>query len=400
MLIHHSAEEYGYAAQKAATWATNKMNELVAEGQQKAIVTLERVQKEQPKDFIIPASELNFYAKNKQLMAFFGKDDKKNQAATPDFNFHKHALIQLGERCDMPNPRKVLDWLSSEEDIGDLAHILNRKYQTMKDSKSQTPRFLVRSVSPGSVGTDAREIRGFLSDRFKRLDSAPIVEAFIKAMQEWKAIPLEGRAFDTKFYLKIVLPFVLEPVPNEVMLWGAILKNSDYGDGRLELSGFVHRLRCTNLLISDDSFAKVHLGSRLSEELELSQKTYELETQYVVSAVGDVMKTIFNPDKVKGSMEAIQLLAKTNIDAEATLKAIRQKSKLTKAEAEEVAKLYSSAEIELLPPGQNAWRLSNAIALLAQNTELVAPERQLELEELAGEVAGMRKSVAVKQGDE
>jgi hypothetical protein len=373
MLIHHSAEEYGAAAKRAADWATNKLVAIIDSGRQKAIDTIQTVQRMQPKDYVVPAQGLKFNVEEGQLKAHFGKNGEAKH-----FHFHNHALEQVGERCDMPNPRRMMEWLQEgEHGAKDLAQVLNHKYSQLPNDK----RFLVRAVND-------TEIRGFLSDRFRRLDSAPIVESFIQRVTTHGAVPIEGRALDTKFFLKVVLPYVLEPLPGEVMLWGAILKNSDFGDGKLEISGFVHRLRCTNLAMGEDGFAKIHLGGKLDDNIEFSQRTYELDTATTASAVQDVVDAVFEPVNVKKRMEVIQVLAKENTDADAVIKALRTKSKLNKTEAEEVAKLFSSADIEMLPPGQNTWRLSNAISLLAQNVE---PGRQLELEELAGEVAGLRK---------
>lgn len=373
MLIHHNAEEYGAAAKRAADWATEKLQGIIAAGRNKAIATIQTVQKMQPKDYVVPARGFCFDVVEGKLTAAFGKDEGRKQ-----FHFHNHAIEQIGERCDMPNPRRVMDWLQEgEHGAKDLAQVLNHKYSQLPQDK----RFLVRAVND-------TEIRGFLSDRFRRLDSAPIVESFIERVSAHGAVPTEGRALDTKFFLKVVLPYVLEPLPGEVMLWGALLKNSDFGDGKLEISGFVHRLRCTNLAMGEDGFAKIHLGGKLDDNIEFSQRTYELDTATTASAVKDVVDAVFEPVNVRRRMEVIQTLAKENTDADAVLKGLRTKSKLNKTEAEEVAKLFSSADIEMLPPGQNTWRLSNAISLLAQSVE---PSRQLELEELAGEVAGLRK---------
>jgi len=372
MLIHHTAEDYGSAAQKAADWAVKKLDRIIAEGKNRAISTIGEVQNNQPKDYLVPSSTLRFMANNNALEARWGSSEQ--------FKIHPHALEQVGERCGMPNPKKVMNWIMDDDSgvgASELAEILNRKFTSQKDK-----RFLVRSVN-------GQEVRGFLSDRYRRLDSAPLVESFIARAIEHGALPIEGKALDTKFYLKVVLPHILEPLPGEVMLWGVQLKNSDFGDGKLDVSGFIYRLRCTNLLMGENGFSKVHLGGRLDENLEFSERTYELDTKTMASAVMDVVDSVLEPSNVKKSVEAIQCLAKKETDSDAVLKVLRNKSKLTKGEAEEVAKIFNSAEIEKLPPGQNAWRLSNAIALLSQQCE---PRRQLELEEVAGEVAGLRKA--------
>jgi hypothetical protein len=373
MLIHHTAEDYGVAAQKAADWATKKLNKIIAEGKEKAISTIEEVQNNQPRDYLVPSSAIGFTVNKNRLEA--------NWPPSRQFKIHPYALEQIGERCGMPNPKKVMNWIMDDDSgvgASELAGILNRKFADQKYK-----RFLVRCAND-------HEVRGFLSDRYRRLDSAPLVESFVKRAAEHGALPIEGKALDTKFYLKVVLPHILEPIPGEVMLWGAQLKNSDFGDGKLDVSGFVYRLRCTNLLMGEDGFSKVHLGGRLDENMEFSERTYKLDTKTMASAVVDVVDSVLEPSNVKKNIKTIQLLAETNTDSDAVLKVLRTKSKLTKGEAEEAAKIFNSAEIEKLPPGQNAWRLSNAIALLSQQSE---PARQLELEKVAGEVAGLRKAV-------
>jgi hypothetical protein len=376
MLVHHGAEDYGAAAERAADWATQRLEQIVARGRESAINTIDIVRKMQPKDYVVPSPQIQFQRAEDEpnrVRMKLGGDSRL-------FGVHPYALEQVGERCDMPSPKRTMDWLvNGENGTEDLVQVLNHKYSNggMREKK-----FLVRAVND-------TEVRGFLSDRFRRLDSAPIVESFIDRTLNHGAVPLEGKALDTKFYLKVALPHVLEPIPGEVMLWGIILKNSDFGDGKLEVSGFAIRLRCTNLAMGEDSFSKVHLGGRLSENIEFSQRTYALDTETTVSAVKDIVDSVFEPSNVKKRMDIIKHLAEDNIDADAVLKGLNTKSRLTKAESEEIAKIFGSAEIEMLPQGQNAWRLSNAISLLAQKAE---PTRQLELEEVAGEVAGLRKA--------
>ena len=371
MLMHHSPEEYGAAAARAADWATNKLEKIIQSGREQAIKTIQEVRDNQPKDHVVGHAALDFKTDGKSLNVMFPG------VAAPQ-SFHPHALVQLAERIDMPNAKKTTEWLSDPEIIEDFADIITKKYR-----KQEGKKYLVRSVN--------QQVRGFLSDRFRRLDSAPIVESFIQTITDLGALPIKGRALDTKFYLKVVLPHILEPLPGEVMLFGAQLKNSDYGDGKLDVSGFIHRLRCTNLLMTEDGFSKVHLGRRLDENIEFSQETYELDTKTMASAVRDVVRNVLAPEYVKDKVAYIKAIAEEKVDADAVIEGLRKKSKINKDEAGQLKELFSSAEVELLPPGQNQWRLSNAISLLAQRVE---PERELELEALAGDVAGLQTARA------
>ena len=233
------------------------------------------------------------------------------------------------------------------------------------------------------------QVRGFLSDRYRRLNSGPIVKGLMESVAEYGAMPIKAQYMDTKFYLKFLLPHILEPIPNEVMLFGLNFRTSDFGDGKLEISGFIHRLRCTNLMMTEDGFSQVHLGGRLSDNISYSDRTYELDTQTVASATKDIVRNVFAPEYVKAKMEQIKEAHEKEVDADVVIEALRKKSRLTKEEAGEVKKLFTSADVQMLPPGQSQLRLANTLSLFAQQTE---PDRELELEKLAGEVAGVHKA--------
>jgi hypothetical protein len=365
--MHHSAEDYGVAAANAAEWARKKMEKIISKGQDSAVQTIKSVRDNVPKDRLVGHAALDFGTDGNRLNVKLG-------GSTP-LPFHKHAMIQVADRAGMPNPKRTVEWLSDPEILTDFASIMNKKY-----SQQAGKKYFTREVNG--------ELRGFLSNRFKPMDSGPIIESFIGKCNEYGAVPIRGRALDTKFYLKFMLPFVMEPIPGEVMLFGAQLKNSDFGDGKLDISGFIHRLFCTNLMMTDDGFSRVHLGRRLTDEVEFSHETYAHDTATIASAVGDVVKAVFAPENVKTKMTRIKAINEEKVDADAVIEGLR-KGKITKAEAEEVKDIFKSADVELLPPGNSAWRLSNAISLLAQKSE---PERELELEAVAGDVIGFQKA--------
>jgi len=366
--MHHSREEYGIAAAKAADWAVEKMEGIIQNGQDRLQQTIETIQKTQPQDTWVGSAALDFGADERGFGVSFAGHDSRLQ-------FHPHALLQLTERAGMPSGRKMIDWLNSEpEGPKWLADIMNIKYPRQEKKK-----YLVRTVGD--------QVRGFLSNRYMPLQSPPIVKSFMEQVGGHGGLPIKAEAFDTKFYIKTILPHVFEPLPGEVMLFGLSLRNSDFGDGKLEVAGFIHRLRCTNLMMTEDGFSRVHLGSVLGENVELSRKTIELQTEAACSATKDIVNNTFAPTFVRQKMDRIKDLAEENVDADNVIEALRKASKLTKDEAKEVKKLVSSAEVEMLPAGQNMLRVVNAISLFGQQCD---PERELELEILAGEAAGLK----------
>ena len=86
-------------------------------------------------------------------------------------------------------------------------------------------------------------------------------------------------------------------------------------------------------------------------------------------------------------MKIIQALAETKVDADSIIDGLTKKGRLTLGEAKEVKALYSSADVEMLPPGQSMHRLTQALALFGGQQ---GTDKQMEFEKLSGEVAGLQ----------
>lgn len=370
MLMHHSPEAYGAAAERAADWATEKLQSIITQGRERLADTINKIESTHPRDAIVGSQALGFGAGERGFgVSVAGFEEP--------LSFHPHAMVQAAERVGMPSATKMVDWMNSvPEGPVRLADIFNDHFHRQEGKK-----YLVRVVD--------NQVRGFLSDRYRRLNSGPIVQGLMESVAEYGGMPIKAQYLDTKFFLKFILPHVLEPIPNEVMLFGLNFRTSDFGDGKLEISGFVHRLRCTNLMMTEDGFSQVHLGGRLSDNISYSDRTYELDTQTVASATKDIVRNVFGPEYVKSKMLQIKSAHETEVDADVVIEGLRKKSRLTKEEAGEVKKLFASADVQMLTPGQNTLRLGQALALFAQQTE---PDRELELEKLAGEVTGLQKA--------
>jgi len=343
-----------------------KLSELFHRGRQRAAESLQELQASRPRDAVVPGAILNFT----------DNGDGHFGARAGDLEFtglHNHALRQVCQRGPVQLPAKYVDALSAQGQWGRdlLVHTLNENYA--HDQK----RYLTRSVGG--------EMRGFLSDRYRRIDNAPIVESFIRKVVGHGGVPVEARCLDTKFFLKVLLDKIYEPVPGEVMAFGITLHNSDYGDGSYWLRAFMLRLVCLNGMLGEDVLRQVHLGKRLSDDVAFSQQTYELDTRALVSATDDLVDHVLEPRQIEGRMDKIKAAAEAEIDPRQKVAAMVKGAKLTKSEAQQISDLYNGPDVELLPPGNTDWRLSNAIGLFAHQ-EGVNPARGLELERLAGEM--------------
>ena len=365
MLFHHDARSYEEAATAAAADARQKLQTLIDQGRARAAAVIEAVNTQQPEDRIVKSSAMRFAAGEHGLLACLGTNG--NATIQP---LHRHALQQAAGRVDLPwSYLGDLVGADAPEWARDLAaHNLN----TLYTERNPDARYLCRSVHG--------EVRGILSDRYRRLDSRPITDAFCAAAASVGALPIEGYVTDTKVALKAIIPQVFEPVPHEVMAFGAMLENSDFGNGALSVRTFCLRLWCTNYAIADMAVREVHLGGKLGDDVAWSDKTYELDTARSASAIGDIVRGHLDAPAVGRLMDTIRAANEAKVDPATALATLRKQ--LHKGEAEAAVAKYNSPDVELLPPGNTAWRLSNAVSWLASQTE--DKERALDLMKVAG----------------
>jgi len=338
--------------------AITKLNRLIEDGRQNAGQVIEHVMSHQPADYIVKANALQFSGNGGLRVAL-------NNA---EFGVHRFALGQIAEAASLPV--KFLDSLTAAEwGRALVAHNLSEIFQH-RDAK----RHLVRTLNG--------EVRGFLSDSYRRLDSRPIIEAFVTGVQRLGALPYKGVVTDTKVCIQAILPDVFEAIPGEVIAFVLSLENSDFGNGALSLRVGALRIWCDNLAVFEENMRQIHLGRRLDENIIFSQKTYLLDTKTTVSALEDIIGVQLNREGLRRRMELLAVTAQKAVDPQAAMKLL--KDALGVGQAQAVIDAYKSADIEMLPAGNNAWRLSNAISWIAgKETD---GEKKLELVKLAGRV--------------
>jgi hypothetical protein len=358
-----------------ATNVRAKFEKSIYAGQHEAQRVLEQIDREVPQDRVIKTNALKFVPTGNGVEVLVGGESQET--------IHDHALGQFCGRGKFNlKYGRQLEAMAKEaqgENGSDwarelMAHNLNELYQR---GPASGKRYLMRSVDT--------QVRGWLSDRYRRLDCRPLLTAFHElAIQQAGAVPMRGYALATKVAIRVVLPTIFEPIPNQPMLYGLEWHNSDFGHGTHSLRAFIHQPFCTNECTRDDVLREVHKGGRLSDDFAYSQKTYELDQLASESALKDTIKGLLAPAAVDSTM----LLLKKAHDEKIEPKKIPQMLKqLRKSEIEAVKEAFTSADIENLSPGQNRWRLSNAISFVATTTE--DKYRALELERMSGKVAGL-----------
>lgn len=381
MLFHDVGGPYAVAAERAATRARAHIEEIIARGQSKAAAVIDAVQTNQPRDVIKPASALAGAWRvtpqdNAPSVIELGQNGNT-------WSLHPHAQQQAAQRVNLPNTylRSLLD-----DGSGWAAELAQNTLRELYTHRLGDARLLLRALQ----SENGWQVRGLLSDRYRRLDSRPIFDAFCGAAQTVGLVPVDGICCETKVALKALYPAVFEPVEHEVIAFGLQLRNSDYGDGKLQLAIFMLRLWCTNFAISCDELSKVHLGARLPDDLRLSEETYRLDTEANASAIHDLAGNALAPARIEALCDVIKESAKEKVSPAQARRLIS--AKLNKGEAEQAMTLFEgdNADNDAVPSGApTRYKLSQAVGWLAHNA---TPDRKLELQALSGELSGIAKA--------
>ena len=362
MMTHHSPRDYNEAASEAAVGARAKFEALIEKGRQSLDTTIERINNEVPEDRIVPYRKMSFGIDAGRIILEHPDADGSLHSAP----LHKHALDQAGQKSGIP--KTYIDRLMAKgprhQEL--LAYNFNELFA------DEGGKGLVRYVDG--------ETRGLLSDKYKRMNSRQLIDALLKGAGNYGAIPIEGVHLGTRTAMKVVLPYVFEPVPNEVMIYGLAWGNSEFGDGAYWMRSFVNRLWCTNTATLEEELRKVHLGKRLGEDVAWSEQTYQLDQATLVSMTSDIVEKVFHPDRVKLTMNTIVEANEAKVNPQQI--GAFMKKHLSKDEVELAKEVFTSADVENVPAGQTRWRLSNAISYLAGTLD--DARRRLELQEVAG----------------
>lgn len=355
----------------------NKVQRMIDRNQNTVKQTLQRLMSERrsAQDFIAPIG-VELKKKDKVPVIKFTEQGyitmnvEKNR-----YSLHPHAVGQLAEKMNIPS--KYLRQLSegTEWQRQLATQILNEH-----SGWTERTRVLVRTVG--------NQVRGVLSDCYRRLNSEQILTAFLTEAMKQGAVPCDAYISDTKIWVETILP---EPIciPTElngtVMVYmGARFSTSDYGDGAVDIRAYLLNGVCLNGMVRESLMKQVHLGSRLPDNLQFSERTYALDTETTMSATKDFTKNLYSRDNITRQAVMIQEASRVKVDFDDELKKLVKANKLLKSEGESVQKLLMNSNPEDgLSGGPSLWKLTQGLTAAAREME---PTRSRELHEISGEL--------------
>lgn len=360
------------------------LNEVVMNKVQKMIdgkavgvqATMERLVNEGKiaQDYIAPIG-VNLKANDHSPVITFDSEGKYLAMTMPDgvFSLHDNAIGQLAERMGVPK-RYLKDLAGGEPWARQLAATVLNEHSGW----TQRSRVLVRTV-----GT---QVRGVLSDSYRRLNSVEILTSFVQEAAGQGAVISDAYMNDTKVWAETILPqpIVVPTAKNGdvVIFAGARFSTSDYGDGAVDMRAFLLNGACLNGMVRESVMKQVHLGSKLPDNLAISQRTYELDTATTVSAVKDLTRGLFSRETLERKAYEIQGASEIEVDAEREIKKLTKDGGLLKQEGQEVERLLMKNDPEDGVQGaMTLWKLTQAITAHARE---LSPERSRELHEISG----------------
>ena len=326
-------------------------------------------------DYIAPIGVNLKMNDHSPVITFSGEDSLQMNMPDGKFSIHDNAIGQLADRMGIPS-RYLRGLAAGEPWAKHLAATLLNEHSGW----TQRSRVLVRTVG--------QQVRGVLSDSYRRLNSVEILTAFVQEAAEQGAVISDAYMNDTKIWAETILPTPIT-VPTAkngdvIIFAGARFSTSDYGDGAVDMRAFLLNGACLNGMVRESVMKQVHLGSKLPDNLQLSQQTYELDTKTTVSAVRDLTKGLFSKDNLMQKAYEIQGASEIEVDFDHELKRLTRDGGLLKQEGKEVEKILMRNDPEDgVQGGATLWKLTQAITAHARE---LTPERSRELHEISGQL--------------
>lgn len=374
-------------AKPSASNAQTILEAAIEKHRETAESALRYVQENVPQDALVPTGLVTFRAAEDSGLVLLDRvieeTTKKKKEAETFGPLTRHALGQACGRVGFP-AGYANEVMTKRGAIGAavVAEALSRLWRADAEPGK---RILTRSV----LG----RVHAVLSDKFRRLDVRPNIEAFCSAAAAAGAVPYEGVVTDTRVSIKALLPTVfLVGRPDgwqDIVAMGAGLTNSDFGAAEYQEYAFLLRVLCDNGMTGEKLFHQRHLGRKLDEGDFYSERTYKLDAATTTSATRDIVKGLLGAEGVKRTLDAINRAATTDLDLDAELTSL--KKALTKDEIAKVTTALQSVNEREMPLGPpSPYRMANALSWAASKEE--DGDRRMEIQKMAGRYLSLDKA--------
>lgn len=281
--------------------------------------------------------------------------------------------------------------------LADFVGIPISYYERMREADAgllatNTNAWLQRSAGRRLIRTalddEARpQVRAFLSDRYRPLDNAQLLEAVLPQLSAEGTRIVSCELTEKRLYVKAITERVTAEVrPGDVVMAGVVITNSEIGFGALAIQPLTFTLKCANGLIAEDATLRQHhVGRRHGEPGDvdirdlISDEARTADDRAFFLKVRDITKAALDVDLFRRQVERLQQAANTPITSnhlERVVELTAKRFALTEYEGAGVlAHLIRGGDL-------SQWGLCSAITRFSQ--DVGDYDRATELERIGG----------------
>lgn len=233
------------------------------------------------------------------------------------------------------------------------------------------------------------QVRAFLSDRYRPLDNAQLLEAVLPQLSAQGTRIVSAELTEKKLYVKAISERVTAEVrPGDVIMAGVVITNSEIGFGALAIQPLTYTLKCANGLIAEDATLRQHhVGRRHGDPGDIdirdliSDEARTADDHAFFLKVRDIAKAALDVDLFRRQVERLQQAANTPITSNHLDRVVEVTSRRFALSEDEGAGVLA----HLIRGGDlTQWGLCSAITRFSQDVENY--DRATELERIGGKL--------------
>ncbi len=249
-------------------------------------------------------------------------------------------------------------------------------------------QWLERQPAKKLIRTLDGSIRAILSASYRPLDNFDLAEAVLPKLIGLGAQVISSEVTESRLYLKATTDRISAEVKvGQRIQAGAVVSNSEIGQGTLRLQFLDYNLACLNGMIRETVVKQVHLGrgARGQDVIEDAREYFRDETRQADDKafflkIQDATASIFNQERFTQRMQQYSAAAgiKIEIAPEELIEVTAKRFGFNDTERSGIMR-------HLIEGGDlSVWGLANAVTRTATDCE--SYDRATELEALGGQV--------------
>jgi Domain of unknown function (DUF932) len=322
------------------------------------------------RDFITPTDKLFF--EDSGNIRFAARNEWNEVTPT------RHCLRQIAARSGIPA-------LYADKMSGDNAPLLAQNVNWWW--QHQPEKRMLRTLMNGHMTA-----RAFLSDRYRPMENADLAAVVLPKLEQLKCKVLSCEITETRFYIQAATPKLEAKLVGDRVQAGAVISNSEVGQGALSIEPLLFYLRCLNGLVMPRVISRYHVGRQTDQMAELEQAseyysdaTREMDDRALWMKVNDVTDGLFDPARFQALVDKFEGAADQKLKGTDAIEEITERFKFNQTERDAVLNHF-------IEGGQaNLFGLVNAVTRTA--TDVESYDRSVELQRIGGMILELPKSV-------